>query len=393
MRKYFCLYLIGLLIPGLLFADNSSSSSSQTNSAINAPIELPGYPPTPQYTVWGFKYFGHIEGAFNYLSQSRFFTSGVQSRFTDVDPNGFIFNQAALTIARQPEQGFGGLLDVIIGRDAYSTLYYGMNPGLDSQNAGFDVLQAYLQYAVSSFTFILGEFYTLAGYESVDPTQNPNYSNTYIASYAQPTAVTGGRLTYAANTKLKMIFGVNDGWINIRDWSRRKTLEFGTTYTDDKYFLSASWYNGQERAVPFTDSGPLGMRNLVDLIASVNVTDKLTLVVNYDFATQSKAALSDGTLGRANWGGIAGYVNYQINTKWRWSIRGDYFIDRDGFPTQLRQNLKELTVTVGYLVFKNFELRAETRRDLSSTNAFQGKDGSSTSNNMQSVALAGVLTF
>ncbi len=370
-----------LAIPCIAFADKPLA-------------DLPGHPPTPQYVIAGLNVSGYIAGSYNYLSQSQFFTSGVLDRQYDLNPNGFTLQQANLTIAKQPEQGWGALLDVILGRDAYKNQSYGMDPALDSQNAGLGIDQLFLQYAFHSVTVIAGKYFSLAGYESSLVPQDPDFSGSLIATFSEPTTVTGIRTTYAVDEKLSVIAGLNNGWDSIRDWSRRKTLELGTIYTVDKYTLSTSWYNGQERANgDFTNTGPTGIRNLVDLIATLHVTDKLSLTANYDFVSQNNALLPNGNYGSAVWQGIAGYIEYQWNEKWRTTLRGEYFNDRNGFATGVPQSLKEATVTVGYLVMKHFELRAETRRDVSNTNSFQGKNGESTSNNMQSVALEGVVTF
>lgn len=386
MHKYF--WLLFLLLPRLVFADATAGNSVKA--------DLPGIPPTPQYTIAGFDVNGYLEGSYNYLSQSQFFTSGVYDRLYDLNPNGFTLQQAAVVIAKQPTQGFGGLLNVIMGSDANQTPAYGMDPWFDSQNLGLEVVQLYAQYAVNSFIFMGGKYYALAGYETNQSPQNASFSSSFISSFAQPTAFTGVRAAYAVNDKLNLEVGVNDGWDNIRDWGLRNTVEVGAVYTTPIYLFSAYWYNGEERSAevfPVTNVGPTGIRNLVDLIASMNVTNKLTLAANYDFASQNRALLPDGDYGRAVWQGIAAYLEYQINPTWRVALRGEYFNDHDGFATGVPQSLKEVTLTVGYLVFKHFEVRAETRRDLSNTDSILAKNGVTTSNNMQSFALEGIFTF
>ena len=191
-----------------------------------------------------------------------------------------------------------------------------------------------------------------------------------------------------------MIGGINNGWDSIRDTSRQKTIELGASYKFNPMFsLAAYGYSGQQRIADRTSSGPTGQRTLIDLIATLNVTEKLTLVANYDGALQSKAALPSGTVAKAVWQGIAGYINYQFSDKWRTSLRGELFNDRDGYRTGVVQKWKEATLTVGYTWLKNFELRAETRHDISNVNSFLKNNGVATSNNQQSYALEGVVKF
>jgi hypothetical protein len=314
---------------------------------------------------------GYLDGSYNYLSQSNQFVSGTNSRGNDLEPNGLTLQQAGMTLAYQPQQGWGGLLDVIGGRDVNNISSYGFNPltEFDSQTLSFDLTQIYLQYAVNKFTFIGGRYTVLTGAESNDPTQDTNFSRSLLDVFAQPNTVTGVRMTYAVNDKINLIAGVNNGWDNIRDLSRRKTIELGISDTvNEKFSFSLQGYSGEERATANVDEGPIGTRNLIDLVATFNATKKLSFVANYDYGWQTRAFLSDGDLGEATWSGIAGYINYKLNDKWQTSLRGEIFDDRDGFRTGVSQCIKEVTLTLGYSPIKNFEIHVETRHDFSNVN-------------------------
>ena len=91
---------------------------------------------------------GYIDGSYNYLHRSNQFISGTYDRVYDLKENGFTLQQAALTIADQPKEGLGGLVNVIAGHDAFEIASYGMNPNVfDSNEVGLDLTQLYLQYA------------------------------------------------------------------------------------------------------------------------------------------------------------------------------------------------------------------------------------------------------
>ena len=100
-------------------------------------------------------------------------------------------------------------------------------------------------------------------------------------------------------------------------------------------------------------------------------SDPLTLILNYDYATQDGASASGG---KAKWQGLAGYVNYQLSEQWRLSVRAEYFDDKDGYRTGVIQKWKEATATLAYLPNKNLELRAEVRGDRSDRQAFLKSD-------------------
>ena len=168
---------------------------------------------------------------------------------------------------------------------------------------------------------------------------------------------------------------------------------FGCTTMNDKFSLSAQGTNGEERSTIMTASGPEGLRSIIDLIATYNPTKQLGLIANYDYAMQTNAALPNGTLGKAVWQGIAGYVNYKFTDKWHSSVRGEIFSDRNGFRTGIAQCWEELTLTIGYIPIEHLEFRAETRHDFLSKRSIVNKDGVGTSNNQQSFALQAIYSF
>lgn len=355
--------------------------------------DLHAHPPIPQHLVGPFTVTANIDLSYNYLSRKQFFTSGFIDRLYDQDPNGFTLQQAPLNIAYQPKEGFGTVLTLTLGRDANIINSYGLNAFFNSRNFALDLTQVILQYATDSFTFMVGKYFTLAGYEYVFTSFNANFSISLLGTFAQPATHTGVRTVYIVNDKVNLVFGINDGWDTIRDWSKRKTIELGSAYTGDKYAFSVYFYNGGERVAYRIDYGPVGVRTLVDFIASMKVTDKLTLVNNYTYVTQTRALLPTGTISRAVWQGIAGYASYQLNDKWRIAGRAEYFNDQNGYATGLVQAIKELTFTIGYQPLKQWELRAEARRDISNNNSYLDKNNVNTSNNLQSFAIESVIAL
>jgi hypothetical protein len=342
----------------------------------------------------GWEASGYIDGSYNYLFKSNKFTSGVYDRVYDLNPDGITLQQASFTLAYQPKEGFGGLINPILGKDTFIFAPYGWDPFIGLQQAGFAIPQGYLQYAQNSFTIIAGEFNTLAGAEYLDANKDSNFSRSILWGYAEPATHLGIRSTYAITEQLNFIAGINNGWDTIRDTSRRKTLELSLAYTPNSIFsIAITGYSGGQRAADRTDTGPVSTRNLLDVVTTINATEKLSFVVNYDYATQGKAALSNGNIGKAVWQGVAGYANYKFNDKWRITFRGEVFNDNEGYRTGVSQVWKETTLTVGYALLKNFELRGEARHDFSNVNSFLNSHGNSASNNQQSFALESVVQF
>ncbi|MFI4957081.1 MAG: outer membrane beta-barrel protein [Gammaproteobacteria bacterium] len=341
-----------------------------------------------------FNFSGYVDTSYNYLLRDNKFTSGTFDRVYDINPNGFTLQQASMTLAYQPKEGLGGLVNPVIGRDTYIFSPYGWNPDYGSQWFGFDIPQAYIQYAIGSFTVIGGELLTLASAESLMPTKDTNFSRSILWGYATPTTTLGFRGTYVINEKVTLIAGLDDGWDTIRDFNRRKTVELSIVYTPHPIVaIALTGYTGGQRAEDRTSSGPESARTLIDLVTTVNATDKLTFILNYDYGIQSKALLPNDNIAEAVWQGIAGYSNYKFDDNWRISFRGEIFSDRNGYRTGVEQSWKELTLTLGYSPIKNIEFRGETRHDFSNVDSFVNADGIGVNNNQQSFALEGVFQF
>src|SRR4029077_11027955 len=132
------------------------------------------------------------------------------------------------------------------------------------------------------------------------------------------------------------------------------------------FTLAVNSYLGRERIGGLTSVGPQGVRTLVDVIGTWNVSDALTVVVNYDYGTQKGTANTGYTpnnAATATWDGVAGYLNFKLDEHWRVSLRGEYFDDADGYRTGLVQKWSEVTLTLGYAPAKSTELRFELCND------------------------------
>lgn len=334
---------------------------------------------------------GYLDASYNYLSESSKFTSGTSSRVFDLERNAGAIRQLAVTLAAQPKQGLGGLLNLVAGKDADIIGAYGLGAGKKNK---FDVTQAFVQYATGPFTVIGGKYVTMAGAEVINSTANTNFSRSILFGYAIPFTHTGVRGTYAASDNVSLMLGVNNGWDDFKDTNSAKTLELGLLYTPTKTFtLAAQGYSGKERVGGFVETGPEGTRNLVDLVGTFNASDKMTFILNYDYATQTNTPLANGATGTAKWSGLAGYANYQINDQWRLSGRAEYFDDKDGYRTGVVQKWKEATLTVAYLPTKNLELRAEVRADNSNVASFLNSSGTSAGKSQQSIGVQALYKF
>lgn len=323
-----------------------------------------------------------------YVAASFYDSSGYNTFHQfDTAHSTFQLDQAGLQLAYQPKTGFGALVNVIAGEDA-KIVDAAESAGASANS--FDILQGFVQYAQGPVTVQAGKFTTLAGAEVIAPTGNTNFSRSLLF-FAEPMTHTGLRATYALSGTVSLIVGVNNGWNYTKINSGSKTGEFGVSLNPNKYFsLTAQVYAGKD---------PLyqAERTFFDTVATFNATSALSFVVSYDWGKQDTSTATPGVFTGGSWDGIAGYANYQLNSQWRVSLRGEYLDDKDGTTliTGTKQNLKEATLTFGYDPVTSFELRLEGRYDSASEHTFLKSINpvDSFSDNQSEIAVQGVYKF
>ena len=382
-----------LAVAALFSGATLAQTPPVTTAAPEKPADAP--PPPPVFSIGGFDLTGHVDVGYTHLSGSGKFVSGANDRVFDFKHNTTYFHALDLQFAKTPDDGWGGVLDVTIGKDAdtiaaYGTISKSKGPA-NGANHYVDPTQFYIHYGAAPFSIIVGKFVTSAGAEVIKSDGDVNYSRSILFGYAIPFTHTGVRATYKVGDTLTLLGGVNEGWDVFQDPNHDVTVELGGTFAPSKAVsLTAMYHGGKERVTNYPKSDANGMRNLIDLVATFNATDQLTFVLNYDYGTQDKGAANGG---KAKWEGVAGYVNYQFNDQWRLSVRGEYFDDRDGYRTGAAQKWTEGTVTVAYLPAKEWEIRAEGRFDHSDASAFLKPNGVTPTSRQSSFGLEVLYKF
>jgi len=259
-------------------------------------------------------------------------------------------DEAGVTLAYQPKQGLGALVDVIAGEDA--SILRQAEGGDDSS---LDVRQAFAQYADGPVTVMLGKLLPCAGAEVINPTQDLNYSRSLLFTLSEPLTLTGARATYAPNDALTFNAGINSGWNVTTSGHGLRSGEAGASWSPSKTF-SLSLQSNFGELLP---GGP--QRTLIDLVLSDTLAADLTLLMSADWDQQSATGAAAG----GTWYGVAGTVGYAFKARWRAAVRAEYLEDADGFLTGTPhgQHLAETTVTIGFRPTRSLELRAEWRAD------------------------------
>ena len=361
-------------------------SVGQGAFAQTPPAPAPEPAPQPIFSIAGFDLTGHLDVGYSYLRGSGKFVSGLNDRVFDFDRKRVVLQALDLQLANTPENGFGALLNVTLGKDAdtiaaYGTIDRDRGPA-NGVNKRADVTQAFFHYGAGALTVIAGKYVTLHGAEVIKSPLDANYSRSILFGYAIPFTHTGVRATYKVSDALALVAGVNQGWDAVKDTNSDKTFELQAAFTPNKTFSTLICaMSGKELVTNYPKSGDNGTRSLLDVVSTFNVTDKLTFILNADFGTQEKAGAGGG---KAKWQGVAGYANYQLNDEWRVSLRAEYFDDKDGYRTGIVQKWKEGTLTLAYAPTKSVELRAEVRGDRSDKEAFLKADKETPTKNERS---------
>jgi hypothetical protein len=247
----------------------------------------------------------------------------------------------------------------------------------------FDLTQAYGSYSSGSLTLIGGKYTTLAGTEVIASSGNTTFSRSILFG-AVPFTHTGLRASWAPTDTITLYGGLNNGWDQVTDANRQKTLEIGATFNPVKQLtLTASGYFGNE-PVGTTN----GERDLIDVVANFIVSNSLSLGAEILTFRQD---VPGGTTQKYD--GLALYFTLMLDPKWRAVVRGEYFDDKQGFhfATPAGTKYYEGTLCLSYLPTSSVELRTELRAD-SANNAVYS-DGGSTSKTLMSFGLQGLYKF
>ena len=334
---------------------------------------------------------GYIDAQYNWANRN--LQTGFSDRVFDSQNNSFGLHQVGLTVAKQPKEGFGGLVNLTVGQDAQVIHSFPEGAGAPPATTSmFDLTQAYGSYSAGAMTVIAGKFTTLAGTEVIASTGNTTISRSILFG-AIPFTHTGLRASYAPTDTITVYGGLNNGWDQVTDGNRNKTLELGTTLNPMKPLtITVSGYFGVEQATPpgiQTGVGAQGNRNMIDAVANWIVSNSLSFGGELLYAAQE-----DTANGTAKWNGFALYGTAMLNSQWRAVLRAEMFDDKQGFhfATATGTKYSEATLALSYLPNSSVELRTEVRADRANNSVFVDSDGSA-SKSLLSFGLEGLYKF
>jgi len=302
-----------------------------------------------------------------------------RGRVFDVNSNSFT-PQAAELVLEKPETDsmpIGFRTDLFFGDDAeviHAT-------GLGNATQPFDLQQAYITLKApmgSGLDFKVGKFVTLLGAEVIESPANWNFSRSFLFGYAIPFTHTGALASYSFGDLGSATFGVVNGWDLADENNSFKTMLGQLTLTPIKSVtLSTNLITGAERP-----SDNRNDRTVLDLVATWQPLEKLTLMANYDYGHESSVTHGvAGTAGpdSANWQGLALYAKYDLTDKWALAGRWEFFNDMDNVRTAFtgpggttldNLHFTEFTLTSQWKLYEHLLARLEFRQDNSNERVF-----------------------
>ncbi len=313
----------------------------------------------------------------------------------DPDHEGGEFDFAQLSASRPSEgwfiPGFGLKLGAGRAAKRYKADWNGngsLAVGDTFEKNSFEVQEAYLTLTVPEGTPLLegatlkgGKFVTLLGAEVIEPWANYNYSRSFLFGLAIPFTHTGGLLTVPLGDQLSATGGVITGWDNVGDNNRDPSGIGNLTWTPtDMITLGINGIYGSEQT-----STTGSKRGIVDLVGTIKPTDKLTLILNYDWAREERAA---GSSTPAYWQGFALVANYAFTDRVSSAFRGEWFEDTNGVRTGTSQTLWELTLTGKYLITQHLYGQLEYRYDQSGKDVFEERTQTNAEHNASILGIA-----
>ena len=289
------------------------------------------------------------------------YTNNNQLRIFDTAANSFqanlvqiMFERPATAGSATDRVGFRARLN--FGLDArFSRARTNLQPGNDSTE--LDMQEMYGEYIApigNGLKVQFGKINTLIGYEVINAWENPNFSRTMMFGLSQAFTETGVRFTYPFNSVVTASVGLVNGWDNVEDNNRGKTVTWLLAVTPHERF-GANFFgsygseqgngnnNGTFATVGVCTNGatgcdPTAKRLVAGAIITMKPIDSTTLILEPYYGNESNASASKFAAGQspnARWNGFVAYLIHDFNDQtqpnaFSLRVRGEIWEDAGG---------------------------------------------------------------
>lgn len=340
-----------VLAATLLLTAVSLSAPVRAEEATPAstPAPVPSAEPAPAgYYIDGIRLGAQIQAGFYGNAASPSSGVNVGQSFTDRS-NSVLLNQALFTIEKALDKtatgyDFGFKLQGMYGTDARYTHFLNELSNVTSQRTQLDIVEASVSVHTPWLTaggidFKFGQFPTLLGFETIDPSTNPFYSHTYIFNYSLPFKHTGAlSITHVApeldiylqiDTGNQTSFGFPPGGDNNGAIAGLAGVG-GSLMNGSLSYLALSHFGPEQPAGYVGGLANQYYRYYNDGLVTYKVNDKLSLTTEVSWIHDALGANINGQKGADGYG-VAQYAAYSLNDTITLNARGEIFRDQNNF--------------------------------------------------------------
>lgn len=254
---------------------------------------------------------------------------------------------------------WGYRFDMLYGVDAQKTQAFGNeNPTwdvtFDHGSYGWAMPQAYAEVAYGDWSFKIGHFYTLIGYEVVQAPDNFFFSHSYQMFNSEPFTHTGVLGEYKLSDCTTLHAGWVLGWDTAFD-------QFGSGSTFHGGFIHKM--NDDVEVSYMLTAGNFGFRSADQdgYDHSIYITAKVSDCL--DWALASDYVSANGFNGDPNFDnqdvGIANYLIYKLSDHWSTGGRAEWW--RSNQVTGTQASFYEITGGLNYKPHANLTIRPEVK--------------------------------
>ncbi len=159
-----------------------------------------------------------------------------------------------------------------------------------------------------------GLFPTQVGYEPAAVKDNGNFSRSNLFAWL-PFFHVGVRATYPVTEKFSVMGAVYNGYNQLKDLNKNKSVSLQGSYVADDWFLNLLYIGGVER--PAGDVAGDPWRHLFDAVSEYSGFERLTL------AAHASAGFENSAVGDNRWLGGALYARLKAFDWFYLALRGD----------------------------------------------------------------------
>jgi hypothetical protein len=222
-----------------------------------------------------------------------------------------------------------------------------------------------------------GKWVTMAGAEVIEPKDNWLYTRGLLFTLAIPFYHMGLRGYHYFNDTDYAFGAVHRGWNAVGGPGH--ALGYAVGYNkalSKKWNLLTQYYFGEETATATVGEK---WRNLIDIVATYNASDRWAFTLNPDFVQQGSSTL----------GGLSAQAKYTLSPRQYLAARGEFLLD-DGF---LGTDAYSFSLGFTHMVNKHFQTKAEYRHDSASSDVFFGSSLGSVKGSQDTFLISAILSY